>query len=205
MAPRVEDRAIEDRTNAQSTDLAPVTLILGGARSGKSAYAESMIERGFGERWDDALYIATAQQIDTKEDLEMIARIREHQARRGAAWTTVEEPLDLPGALSRHGGPRCPVLVDCLTLWLTNIMLSDADVEAATTNLIKGFATFPGPIVLVSNEVGLGIVPDNALAREFRDCAGRLNQRVAAAAQRVEFIAAGLPMILKNEPHKREI
>jgi adenosylcobinamide kinase/adenosylcobinamide-phosphate guanylyltransferase len=205
MAPRVEDRAIDDRTTvqltAQSTNLAPVTLILGGARSGKSARAESMIESGLGEHWDDAFYIATAQQFDSgaNADPEMTARIHDHQARRGAVWTTIEEPLDLPGALSRHGGPRQPVLVDCLTLWLTNTMLSGADSEAATTNLIDGFATLLGPVVFVSNEVGLGIVPDNALAREFRDCAGRLNQRLAAAAQRVEFIAAGLPMLLKNE------
>jgi adenosylcobinamide kinase / adenosylcobinamide-phosphate guanylyltransferase len=203
MAPRVEDRAIDDRstqrTNDPSSRLAPVTLILGGARSGKSARAETMIEGGLGARWDGALYIATAQQSVSNEDPEMTARIRDHKARRGAAWTTVEEPLDLPGALGRHGGPRHPVLVDCLTLWLTNTMLSGADCDAATTQLIDGFTSLPGPVIFVSSEVGLGIVPDNAMAREFRDYAGRLNQRVAAAAQRVEFIAAGLPVILKNE------
>lgn len=216
MAPRVEDRAINDRTisdrtiddrpnndhtGARSTDLPRVTLILGGARSGKSARAESMIEAGLGARWDDALYIATTQQfISGKDaDAEMNARIRIHQARRGDAWTTIEEPVDVIDALVRHGGARRPALVDCLTLWLTNIMLSERDVEDACDDLIDGLDHLPGPVVFVANEVGLGIVPDNAMARAFRDHAGRLNQHLAAAAQRVEFIAAGLPMILKNE------
>lgn len=195
MAPRVEDRAIMDSAYGDSTDLPPVTLILGGARSGKSAHAESLIMRGIGVHWDDALYIATAQQGDA----EMAARIRAHQARRGANWATVEEPLALTAALRENTSARRPALVDCLTLWLTNVMLSDRNPDQAGTELIDSLPELAGPVVFVTNEVGLGIVPDNALARAFRDHAGRMNQRIAAAAQRVEFIAAGLPLILKNE------
>ena len=191
MATRVEDRAINDAT----TTLPSITLILGGARSGKSAHAESLITRGIGAHWDEALYIATAQQGDA----EMATRIRDHQARRGTAWTTIEEPLALADDLRQNVAARRPALVDCLTLWLTNVMLSDRDPDQEGTNLIDSLPDLTGPVVFVSNEVGLGIVPDNALARAFRDHAGRLNQRIAAAAQRVEFIAAGLPLTLKNE------
>ena len=191
MAPRVEDRAIND----DSTDLPPVTLILGGARSGKSARAEALITRGIGVYWDDGLYVATARIGDD----EMATRVREHQARRGDSWTTVEEPLALAEVLRDNVTARRPALVDCLTLWLTNVMLSDRDPDQESRRLIESLGILDGPVVFVSNEVGLGIVPDNALARAFRDHAGQLNQRIAAAAQRVEFIAAGLPMTLKNE------
>ncbi len=191
MAPRVEDRAIED----VSTDLPAVSLVLGGARSGKSARAESLITRGIGVHWDDGLYIATAR----IGDAEMATRVREHQARRGASWTTIEEPLALCEILRDHVTARRPTLVDCLTLWLTNVMLSDRDPDRESRNLIEGLSALSGPVIFVANEVGLGIVPDNALARAFRDHAGRLNQRIAAVAQRVEFIAAGLPVTLKNE------
>jgi adenosylcobinamide kinase / adenosylcobinamide-phosphate guanylyltransferase len=191
MAPRVEDRAIDDA----STDLPPVTLILGGARSGKSARAESLVTRGFGRHWDGGLYVATARIGDD----EMAARVREHRARRGGSWTTLEEPVALADVLRDNVTARCPALVDCLTLWLTNVMLSDRDPDQESRRLIDGLGGLDGPVVLVSNEVGLGIVPDNALARAFRDHAGYLNQRIAAAAQRVEFIAAGLPLTLKNE------
>lgn len=166
-------------------DLPRLSLILGGARSGKSARAERLLAGA-----PEKVYIATGQAFDG----EMAARIQAHQARRGAGWTTVEEPLDLPAALAQDR----PVLVDCLTLWLSNLMLGDHDVEAATARLEAALDTAAGPVILVANEVGLSIVPDNALARRFRDAAGVLNQRVAARCDRVEFVAAGLPMLLKG-------
>lgn len=166
-----------------------VTLVLGGARSGKSRYAEGLIgERGSG------LYLATAEAGDD----EMAERIRLHRARRGAGWETVEEPLDLPQAISRHARPQRPMLVDCLTLWLGNLMGAGRDIDAATAALLAALAAAKGVVVLVSNEVGLGIVPATPLGRAFRDHAGRLNQAVAAAADRVVLVAAGLPLILKD-------
>lgn len=172
-----------------------VTLVLGGARSGKSRHAERMIESALqGELYDGATYLATAEARDD----EMKARVVEHRARRGDGWATVEEPLDLVGALSAHAEPARPILVDCLTLWLTNIMMADRDIAAETAALVARLQDIGGPVVLVSNEVGLGIVPDNALARAFRDHAGRLNQAVAEAADRVIFVAAGLPLVLKD-------
>ena len=164
------------------------TLVLGGARSGKSAYAERLVT-ALPPPW---LYCATAQALDG----EMRERIVHHRARRGAGWETAEEPLELAALLE---GPACPILVDCLTLWLSNLMLAARDIEAETAKLIAAVQAARAPIVFVSNEVGLGIVPDNALAREFRDRAGRLNQAVAAIANRVVFMAAGLPMVLKDE------
>jgi adenosylcobinamide kinase / adenosylcobinamide-phosphate guanylyltransferase len=162
-----------------------MTLVLGGARSGKSAYAEGLIEACPGP-W---LYLATAQAFDD----EMVARIDRHRARRGAAWRTRDVPLALPEAVAEAPGP---VLVDCLTLWLTNLILAEADVDDAA-RLRAACAGAPGPLVLVGNEVGLGIVPDNALARRFRDEAGRLHQRLAAEADRVVLTVAGLPLIVK--------
>ncbi len=166
-----------------------VTLVLGGARSGKSAYAESLVEAVPG----DPVYIATA----TPGDREMAARIQQHKARRGDRWRTVEEPLDLAGALARDAIPDGVALVDCLTLWLANVMAAGSDPETETMRLVRALEEAAGPIVLVANEVGLGIVPDNALARAFRDHAGRLNQAVAGVADRVIFVAAGLPLTLK--------
>lgn len=171
-----------------STDL---TLVLGGARSGKSRHAEALVAAAPGPR----VYIATAQVWDE----EMADRVARHRQDRGPGWTTVEEPLDLPGALRRHAVAGTNVLVDCLTLWLSNLMMDEADIPARTAQLLETLAAVEGRVVLVSNEVGLGIVPDNALARRFRDHAGRLHQDVAALAGRVLFIAAGLPMVLKGE------
>ncbi len=170
--------------------LPPVTLILGGARSGKSAYGEALAARHPGAR----IYIATAE----AGDAEMAARIRHHQARRGGDWETHEVPLDLAGALARHGGPERCLLVDCLTLWLSNLMMAEADLPAESARLLALLAAPPGPLVLIANEVGLGIVPENALARAFRDHAGRLNQEVAALAQSVVLLTAGLPLVLKG-------
>ena len=169
--------------------MAPVTLVLGGARSGKSAHAEQLAESLPG----DLVYIATG----TPSDDEMAARIREHVERRGARWRTVEETIDLAGAVSAEAISGHVVLIDCLTLWLSNLMADGREPEAETEPLLGALADSEGPVVLVSNEVGLGIVPDNALARAFRDHAGRLNQAVAAAADHVVLVAAGLPMTLK--------
>lgn len=168
--------------------LPPLTLILGGARSGKSRHAETLIE-ALPPPWT---YIATAQAYDD----EMRARIAEHRDRRSSSWLTVDAPLALPEAI-RQVPPGQPLLVDCLTLWLTNLMLAERDVAAASAELIAACAVSSGPIVLVSNEVGLGIVPENALARRFRDEAGRLHQSLAAKADRVILMVAGLPVLVK--------
>ncbi|MBB6464710.1 adenosylcobinamide kinase/adenosylcobinamide-phosphate guanylyltransferase [Aminobacter lissarensis] len=165
-----------------------LTFLLGGARSGKSAHAERLISQ-FPAPWT---YIATAQAYDD----EMRERIAIHRGRRGEGWRTLDAPLDLVGALGSVPDGE-PVLVDCLTLWLTNHMLADHDVEAEGSALVTLLARPRGPWFVVSNEVGLGIVPDNALARRFRDDAGRLNQKVAAVAGEVLFLVAGLPMKVK--------
>jgi adenosylcobinamide kinase / adenosylcobinamide-phosphate guanylyltransferase len=165
-----------------------LTLVLGGARSGKSRYAESLT-MGFPPPW---VYVATAEPLDD----EMAARIAEHRARRSADWRAIEAPRDLAGAFAavEAGGA---VLVDCLTLWLSNLMLANADIAAETERLDGILVRATTPVVLVSNEVGSGIVPDNALARRFRDAQGRLNQRVAARADRVVLMVAGLPLVVK--------
>lgn len=174
---------------SDSSPLPAVTLVLGGARSGKSVYAEQLIgEHGAG------LYLATAQAGDD----EMAERIRIHRARRGPAWKTLEEPLDLAAAIERNARPEQPILVDCLTLWLGNLMEAERDVNAAISELLAALARPSGPVVLVSNEVGFGIVPATPLGRAFRDHAGRLNQAVAANAERVVLVAAGLPLVLKD-------
>jgi adenosylcobinamide kinase/adenosylcobinamide-phosphate guanylyltransferase len=171
-----------------------VTLVLGGARSGKSRHAETLIEEALENGLcTGATYLATAEALDD----EMKARVAEHRARRGEDWSTVEAPLELAGALAAHAAPARPILVDCLTLWLSNLMGAGCDIDAETAALAAALQDAAGPVVLVSNEVGMGIVPDNELARRFRDHAGRLNQAVAAVADRVLFVAAGLPMTLK--------
>ena len=170
--------------------LPPVTFVLGGARSGKSRHAEELIETtGAG------LYLATAEAHDD----EMAERITRHQARRGELWRTLEAPLALAEALREHATADRPVLVDCLTLWISNLMAAERDVVAEVMALCETLASLDGPVVVVSNEVGLGIVPTNDLARRFRDLAGEANQRVAAVADRVVFMTAGLPMVLKDE------
>jgi adenosylcobinamide kinase/adenosylcobinamide-phosphate guanylyltransferase len=166
-----------------------LTLVLGGARSGKSRYAEGLVT-ACPPPW---AYVATAQAFDE----EMAARIAEHKARRANGWTTIETALDLAGAVTVQGSSGSPVLIDCLTLWLSNVMLNERDVEAACRELMATLAAAKGPIVAVANEVGLGIVPDNALARAFRDAQGRLNQEIAACADSVILMAAGLPLTLK--------
>ena len=166
-----------------------LTLVLGGARSGKSRYAESLIAR-LPQPW---IYIATAEARDD----EMAARITEHQARREAGWQTIEAPHEVPEAL-REAPADAAVLVDCLTLWLTNVMLGSLDVEKMTAKLEDALRARGGETVLVSNEVGLGIVPENELGRRFRDAQGLLNQRMAALSERVVLMVAGLPINVKD-------
>lgn len=170
-------------------ELPPVTLILGGARSGKTAHAEALV-LGSGLQ---PVYLATAQALDA----EMAERIRRHRLQRAQGWLTVEEPLELSHALAAASGANRAVLVDCLTLWLTNLLLAGRDIEAAGDELSARLADLPGPVVLVSNEVGLGVVPMGELSRTFVDHAGRLHQRLAAAADWVRFVAAGLSLDLK--------
>jgi len=165
-----------------------ITLIIGGARSGKSRYAESMIT-ALPPPW---LYVATAQAGDE----EMAERISIHRRRRDPAWRTIETPHDLQAALATRAA--APVLVDCLTLWLSNLMLAEADIEAEIEKLDQTLAATVAPTVLVANEVGFGIVPNFPLGRRFRDMQGILNQRVAARADRVVLMVAGLPLAVKG-------
>ena len=173
---------------ALSSGLSGITLILGGARSGKSAYAEKLVEDAGG-----GIYLATA----TASDEEMNERISQHQARRGSAWTTREETLNIAGSLAELNNESVPILVDCLTLWVSNMMAEDKKTESEISSLINVLHHVSNPIVLVSLEVGLGIVPENELARRYRDHVGRMNQAVAAMADSVLFVTAGLPLKLK--------
>ena len=165
-----------------------IILITGGARSGKSMRAEARAKAFAGK----PVYIATAEALDA----EMRERIAGHRARRGGEWIEHETPLELVSALKATdgGGAR---LIDCLTLWLSNLMHAERDWSKETARLTEALHAQKSPVVLVTNEVGLGIVPDNALARQFRDAAGIMNQMIAQAADEVEFIVAGLPVRVK--------
>jgi adenosylcobinamide kinase/adenosylcobinamide-phosphate guanylyltransferase len=168
------------------------TLVIGGQKSGKSVYAERLVaESGLAP-----IYLATA----TAGDAEMAARIAAHRQRRGNGWAVVEEPLELAGVLPQVARPGAIVLVDCLTLWLSNLIGAERPVEQEIERLTAALPRLAGPAILVSNEVGTGIVPDNALARGYADHLGVLNQRVAAAAGRVVLVTAGLPLVLKGAP-----
>lgn len=170
------------------------TLVLGGARSGKSRFAEELVRDSGLSR----IYLATASAGDD----EMAARIAHHRARRGEGWLTIEEPLALVEALAREARSDRAILVDCLTLWLSNLMHEAADPERAAKQLAAWLRDAPGVVVLVSNEIGLGLVPETPLGRAFRDAQGRLNQIIAASAARVAFVAAGLPLWLKDRPNQ---
>jgi adenosylcobinamide kinase/adenosylcobinamide-phosphate guanylyltransferase len=172
------------------TALARLTLVLGGTRSGKSRYAERLVlATGLAP-----IYVATGEALDD----EMAARIADHQRRRGARWRTVEEPLDLVEVVQRECRPTRAVLVDCLTLWLTNLMVAERPVRAEMEGFAAALPRLNGSLVLVSNEVGLGVVPTDAMARAFIDHAGWLHQRIAEQADVVVFMAAGLPLHLKS-------
>jgi adenosylcobinamide kinase / adenosylcobinamide-phosphate guanylyltransferase len=177
--PMIESNAIAARS----------LLVLGGARSGKSAYAQGLAESAAPER----LYLATAQ----AGDAEMAARIARHRAERGAGWTTREEPLKLAEALGAEARAGRAVLVDCLTLWISNLMFAGNDVEAEIARLAQVIFALEGPAVIVSNEVGLGLVPETRLGRDFRDAQGWANREVARACDTVVLVAAGLPTLIK--------
>jgi len=168
-------------------------LVLGGARSGKSRYAQALAEAGGAER----LYLATA----AAGDAEMAARIVHHRAERGAGWRTFEEPLELAAALRAEAREGRIILVDCVTLWLSNVLLAGRDMAAAIDDLTEAVAGLGGPAVLVSNEVGAGVVPASPLGREFRDGQGRANQELARVCGAVVWVAAGLPTLIKPAPH----
>ncbi len=161
-----------------------VTLVLGGTRSGKSRFAESLCQR-------PRSYVATAQAFD----VEMKARIAKHREDRGAGWNTLEAPFELVRALQEAKGD---VLLDCLTLWLTNLVMHDKDAEAEVAAFVEALKHTPNKIIIVSNELGLGLVPEHGLSRRFRDLHGLMNQRVAEAAQCVVFMVAGIPQVIKG-------
>ena len=170
-----------------SNALPTLTLVLGGQRSGKSAYAENLI----GD--EKAVYLATGEALDS----EMADRIDRQRRRRGGHWTAVEEPIDVAGALLRHDQFGRPVLLDSLGMWVANLLGAQKNVARETSGLIKAVESLTCPLVIVSDEAGLGVVPDNALARQYLDAVGSANQAVAAAADRVVMVIAGLPQILK--------
>lgn len=169
-----------------------LTLVLGGARSGKSAYALEAAQINAAARCAQLVMLATAEGLDA----EMKGRIARHRAERGPAWRTVEAPLDLPESIAALE-PAEAAVVDCLTLWVSNLMMREMDVEAGGKALLASLTASRLPIWIVSNEVGLGIVPDNALARKFRDDCGRLHRQIAALADHVVMLVAGLPLTLK--------
>jgi adenosyl cobinamide kinase/adenosyl cobinamide phosphate guanylyltransferase len=168
---------------------AQLTLVLGGARSGKSRHAQALAMAS-PPPW---IYLATAEALDE----EMRARIAAHRAERGDGWSTVEAPVDLAAGLAA-APPSAAVVVDCLTLWLSNLMIGHHEIERAMANFETALARRMAPTILVSNEVGLGIVPETKLGRAFRDRAGALHQRLAAKAARVHFMVAGIAMIVKE-------
>lgn len=169
--------------------LSNLTFILGAAASGKSKFAENLCETtGLNK-----IYVATAQAFDD----EMVHKINRHLAQRGDNWTTIEAPLDVAKALDTATSSDV-VLLDCATLWLTNVILGDHDLDAQSALLLAALSRCAAPVVVVSNEVGMGIVPDNALSRKFRNAQGRLNQDIAARADTVVAVMAGLPMVLKG-------
>jgi len=170
-----------------------ITLILGGARGGKSLRAEALAEAS----GLPVTYIATAPKIEGDQEWE--ERIEQHRDRRNGGWETVEEEINLCSAIDKATEEGRLVFVDCLTLWLSNLLYADRDVEQQMTLLCDRLSSCSGEVILVSNEVGMGLVPENKLGRKFRDAQGRMNQRVAAVADRVEFVAAGLPLCLKGD------
>ena len=176
--------------------VAHIQFILGGARSGKSAHAEQLAERHAEETGSRLVYVATAEIFDD----EMRARIELHRDRRGPEWQLAEAPLDLPGAISTADSTASTILVDCLSVWTTNLLIHEHDLEAARDALLDSLSRCSGRILLVASETGLGIVPDNKLSRRFRDANGLLNQAVAALADEVFFVTAGLALRIKPQP-----
>lgn len=169
-----------------------IILVLGGARSGKSSYAQRLAET----RWKHPLYLAPAETLDE----EMAARVKKHREQRGPHWGCAEEPLDVARVIRETSPRRDGVMLDCATLWLTNVLLKEGEpaVQSRKKDLLAALAESPTDVIIVSNEVGMGIVPEHPLGREFRDLQGRLNQELASIADTVLFIIAGLPLSLKG-------
>jgi adenosylcobinamide kinase/adenosylcobinamide-phosphate guanylyltransferase len=181
---------IFQESNIVKRSLPPLTLVFGGAASGKSAFAEGLVvDTGLPRS-----YVATAQAFDG----EMAAKIAQHQVDRGSNWTTHEAPTNAPEVLSQISTDRV-ILLDCMTMWLSNVMLQDGDTSVIVPTMLDAISGRDGPVVAVSNETGMGVVPDTALGRAFRDQQGRLNQQLAARADLVVFVAAGLPLVLKGQ------
>ena len=176
-------------TISPNSQLPRSILVTGGARSGKTAHAQGLVEAS----GRTPLYLATAQAADG----EMAERIARHQAERGPHWLLCEEPLDLGSALMHESTPDRAILVDCLTLWLSNLMFAGRNVEATTRQLLQVLPALPGPVIFVTNEVGSGIVPDNRLSRDFRDAQGRMNQAFARACDSAVLVVCGLAVVLK--------
>jgi adenosylcobinamide kinase/adenosylcobinamide-phosphate guanylyltransferase len=182
------------RLHIPNADLKTVTLVVGGCKSGKSRIALTMADQISA----DKIFIATCVPTDD----EMRERVTRHQAERSSAWQTVECPIYLPEAVLQHSRPHRVLLIDCLTLWLTNLYLDSETQEALmeqVQQLVQALAQSQGPVFLVTNEVGTGIVPENKMARQFRDLAGMMNQAVAACAQQVIWSVVGLPVVIKSE------
>ena len=173
-----------------------IQFILGGARSGKSAHAEQLAEAHASDTGSQLIYMATAEIFDD----EMRSRIQLHRDRRGPEWQLVETPLDLPEAIRTADAHNTTILVDCLSVWTTNLLIHEHDIDAARHALLDSLSGCSGRILLVGSETGLGIVPDNALSRRFRDANGLVNQAVAARADEVFFVTAGLALRLKPQP-----
>jgi adenosylcobinamide kinase / adenosylcobinamide-phosphate guanylyltransferase len=187
----VVTEAETDRIKKHDSAMLPkLSLVLGGAASGKSSWAEDLIL----SQYQNPAYLATAQAWD----IEMQAKISRHQQSRGDIWHTIEAPLDVANALEAMQGDQ-GVLLDCATLWLTNHLLAEHDLADETSRLMQALAACRAPVVVVSNEVGSGIVPDNALSRQFRQAQGELNQTLAAQADLVVTVMAGLPLVLKGQ------
>ncbi|MDI9348786.1 MAG: bifunctional adenosylcobinamide kinase/adenosylcobinamide-phosphate guanylyltransferase [Candidatus Symbiobacter sp.] len=169
-----------------------ITLILGGAASGKSEFAERMLSPH-----PNRHYIATT--ITMENDPEMAAKIARHRQRRSEHWQTHEIPVNLTQELPQIMATKEPILVECLSMWVSNLMMAEKNIHTETENLIKTIENPTAPIIFVSLEVGLGIVPDNALARQYRDALGQLNQKIAAVAENVILVVAGQPLYLKGQ------
>ncbi|SIN64325.1 adenosylcobinamide kinase /adenosylcobinamide-phosphate guanylyltransferase [Parasphingorhabdus marina DSM 22363] len=167
-----------------------ITLILGGTRSGKSRFGQQLAEEYGGQM----LYVATAEAFDA----EMTDRINRHREDRGSNWQTIEEQMNIAHMIRDNASPGTVLLVDCLTIWLSNLMLSEADIAFELDNLSEALRKSDGPVILVSNEVGSGVVPESPLGREFRDQSGWMNQRLAREAGEVALVTAGLPLWLKG-------
>lgn len=169
-----------------------VVLVLGGVRSGKSTYAQRLAEHW----WARPLYLATAEALDA----EMVARVTLHKQKRGERWSCVEETLEVAGIIRKNTPSHDGILIDCITLWLSNVLLKEGEsaIQARKESLLDALRTTAGDVILVSNEVGMGVVPDSELGRRFRDLQGWMNQDLAAVADTVVFVIAGLPLVLKG-------